>query len=192
MDWITQSQDREGRLAVVNTVMNLRVPLHSGNFFKIWCPLSFSGRTLLLVVSWLQEFVWESFASYAFHVNICSYNHVQTMSLNNNFFQSVARLSSWHYNKLNRSCICYMIRLHRVRISVWIKIMQTQLNRRYFLKLCHDPFLRHQFQVVLKKCDAVVRNLVPRIVSTVLSLHTSSVILKLSPCTQWSHMGREI
>ena len=192
MGWITLAQDREGRLAVVNTVMNLRVPLNSGNFFKIWCPLSFSGNTLLLGVSWLQEFVRESFVSYVFHLNICSYIHVQTISLNNNFFHSVARHSLWHYNRLNRSCICYMIRVHRVLLSVWIQIMLTQLNREYFLKLGHDSFLRHQFRVVLKKCDAFVRNLVPRIVSTVLTMHTSSVILKLSPCTQWSHMGPEI
>jgi hypothetical protein len=35
MDWIDLVQDRDGRRAVINTVMNLRVPLNSGNFFNI-------------------------------------------------------------------------------------------------------------------------------------------------------------
>jgi hypothetical protein len=31
-DWIQQAQDRDQRRALVNTVMNLRIPQNAGNF----------------------------------------------------------------------------------------------------------------------------------------------------------------
>jgi hypothetical protein len=43
-------------------------------------------------VSWLQEFLWKSFASYTFRLNICSYNPVQTIILNNKF------VTQWHFS----------------------------------------------------------------------------------------------
>jgi hypothetical protein len=32
MDWIELAQDRDGRQALVNAIMNLRVPQYAGNF----------------------------------------------------------------------------------------------------------------------------------------------------------------
>jgi hypothetical protein len=61
MYWIDLALNRDGWHVVVNIVINLWIPLNSVNFFNILCPLRFSGRTLPYGVSWLQEFVWESF-----------------------------------------------------------------------------------------------------------------------------------
>ena len=51
MDWIDLAQDRIMWWALVNVVMNLRVPSNEGTFLTSSRPASFSRRTLLQGVS---------------------------------------------------------------------------------------------------------------------------------------------
>jgi hypothetical protein len=51
MDWIDQAEDRDKWWALVDTVMNLRVPQNVGHFLTILELVSFSRRTLLHGVS---------------------------------------------------------------------------------------------------------------------------------------------
>jgi len=51
MDWIGLAEDRDRWQALMNAVMNLRVPLNAGNFLTSCKPVSFSRRTLLHGVS---------------------------------------------------------------------------------------------------------------------------------------------
>jgi hypothetical protein len=56
--WSGSRQGQVGEGAVVNAVMDLRVPFNSGNFLIKWGTVSFSGRTLLCGVRVFIWFIW--------------------------------------------------------------------------------------------------------------------------------------
>jgi hypothetical protein len=54
VDRIHLAQDRDQWRVVVKTVMNLRIPYKAGNFLTSWVTISFTRRTLLHGVSYIE------------------------------------------------------------------------------------------------------------------------------------------
>jgi hypothetical protein len=60
MDWIGLAQDRDLGQAVVNKVINVRIPQNAGNFLTSGETGIFSRRTLLHAVSYINHLLVRS------------------------------------------------------------------------------------------------------------------------------------
>jgi hypothetical protein len=73
--WIHLSQDRDQRSALVNTVMDLRVPEDIGKFLSSFKIGGFSSRVQLYEVNWLRMHCYTRAGSitFIFHPSIYSF-----------------------------------------------------------------------------------------------------------------------
>jgi len=67
MAWSDLADDRDRWWALVNVVMDLRVPPNAGHFLTSWGMVSFSRRLLLHGVSMLF-LNWEGMQKYLWHI----------------------------------------------------------------------------------------------------------------------------
>jgi hypothetical protein len=71
MDWIDLAQDRDQRRALVNTVLNLRVPYNVGKFLSSCTTEGFSRRAHLHGVS----YIYTDYDSGSIDIICCRIHH---------------------------------------------------------------------------------------------------------------------